>query len=47
MRERATSVMEAAGVVCIVTGVFLLAGVGWALIAGGTLALGISWMVTR
>lgn len=43
MREKVTTALDLAGVVVLVAGVAILAGLGWALIAAGLAALGVSW----
>ena len=43
----AWSVVELVALLAIVAGVFLLFGVGWALIVGGLLGVGVSFVVNR
>lgn len=43
MREKVTTALDLAGVVALVVGVAVLAGLGWALVATGLGVLGISW----
>lgn len=47
LRNAATTVLEIAGAALIVTGIYLLAGPGWAAIAGGIGAIGVSYLVVR
>lgn len=47
MRSIVTTVLEIAGGVALVGGVFVLFGFGWALIAFGAAAVGGSWLVLR
>jgi len=47
MRSVATTVLEIAGGVALVGGVFVLFGLGWALIAFAVAAIGVSGLVSR
>lgn len=47
MRSIVTTVLEIGGAVAIVAGVFVLFGLGWALLSCGVLAIAGSWLVTR
>lgn len=41
-----TTALEVAGAAALVAGVFVLFGLGWALVAAGVLAVGFSWLVS-
>lgn len=47
MRSIVTTALEISGGVALVAGVFVLFGVGWALIAFAVVAVGGSWLVSR
>jgi hypothetical protein len=43
VREKITTGLDLGGSALLITGVAVLAGLGWALVAAGMVALGISW----
>lgn len=45
-KEVVTTVLEISGGVALVGGVFLLAGLGWALVTFAIVAVGFSWLVS-
>lgn len=47
IRSTATTVLEIAGAAMIVFGIYELTGIGWAAIAAGAGAIGISYLVVR
>ena len=47
MRSIVTTGLEIAGAVALVAGVFVLAGLVWALVAFAVAAVGGSWLVSR
>lgn len=46
-REFVTTALEVGGAVALVAGVFVLFGVGVALLAFGVVAIGFSWLVSK
>jgi hypothetical protein len=45
-REIVTTALEVGGAAALVAGVFVLFGLGWALVTFGVLAVGFSWLVS-
>lgn len=46
MREKVTTGLDLAGTVALIAGVAVVAGIGWALVAAGVAALGMSWALS-
>ena len=46
MRDLLTTVLELVGASLLTVGVWLTAGLGWALIVGGGLLVGLSWALS-
>lgn len=46
MRDHLTTALDLAAALLALTGVFVLAGLGWALLVGGGVLLGFSWALS-
>lgn len=44
--EKLTTTLDVAGTAVLVAGVFVLAGLGWAMVAAGAASLAVSWALS-